>query len=66
LNSGFHVITLLLVRGEMTAGYKVNEAIGFEVLDNEDRRFAWYGKEPGVLSPQLSWSTEYLGEDVME
>jgi lipopolysaccharide transport system ATP-binding protein len=62
LNSGFHRVSLLLVRGNMAATYKVDEAVGFEVLDNAERKFAWYGKEPGVLSPQLAWSTEYLGE----
>jgi lipopolysaccharide transport system ATP-binding protein len=62
LNSGFHHVNLLLIRGSMSATYQLDEAIGFEVLDNKERSFAWYGKEPGVLYPLLPWSTEYLGK----
>ena len=60
LNSGFHWVGLFLVRGGMAATYRLDEAIGFEVVDNSERKFAWYGKEPGVLSPQLYWETKYL------
>jgi homopolymeric O-antigen transport system ATP-binding protein len=62
LNSGFHRVKLFLVRGDMGATFILDDAIGFEVLDNAERKFAWYGKEPGVLSPHLPWSTEYLGD----
>ena len=62
LNSGFHRVNLLLVRGIKSGTYKMQEAIGFEVIDNAERKFAWYGKEPGVLSPRLPWETEYLGD----
>jgi lipopolysaccharide transport system ATP-binding protein len=61
LNSGFHRVTLLLVRGKMTSTFRLEEAIGFEIVDDKERGFAWYGKEPGVLCPQLRWETEYLG-----
>ena len=61
LNSGFHRVGLFLVRYDMSATYRLDEAIGFEVIDNAERSFAWFGKEPGVLCPQLAWSTEYLG-----
>jgi lipopolysaccharide transport system ATP-binding protein len=62
LNSGFHRASLFLVRGDVPATYIQNEAIGFEVVDNAERSFAWYGKEPGVLCPFLPWTTEYLGD----
>jgi lipopolysaccharide transport system ATP-binding protein len=61
LNSGFHRVNLLMVRGSKSENYKMEEAIGFEVIDNNERKFAWYGREPGVLSPHLSWETKYLG-----
>jgi len=61
LNSGSHHVGLLLVRSNMAATYRQDGAIGFEVVDNAERRFAWFGKEPGVLCPVLPWSTEYLG-----
>ena len=41
--------------------YGLDEALGFLAIDNAERSFAWFGKEPGVLSPRLAWSTEYLG-----
>jgi lipopolysaccharide transport system ATP-binding protein len=61
LNSGFHRVGLFLVRSNLAATYRLDEAIGFEVVDNKERGFAWFGKEPGVLCPHLHWSTEYLG-----
>ena len=60
LNSGFHRVTLLLVRGKREATYRLNDAIGFEVIDNRERKFAWYGREPGVLQPALRWDTELI------
>jgi lipopolysaccharide transport system ATP-binding protein len=60
LNSGVHRVGLFLVRGNMAATYQLDEAIGFEVIDNAGRKFAWYGREPGVLSPQVMWHTEWL------
>jgi lipopolysaccharide transport system ATP-binding protein len=62
LNSGFHRASLFLVRGNQSATYIQNEAIGFEVVDNAERGFAWYGKEPGVVQPSLQWDTKYLAE----
>ena len=44
----------------MAATYRLDEAIGFEVIDNSERKFAWYGREPGVLCPQIDWSTKLL------
>jgi len=61
LNSGFHRLNLLLVRGKKPENFKLVDAIGFEVIDNAERKYAWYGKEPGVLNPLLPWETEYLG-----
>ena len=62
LNSGFHRVLLLLVRGNAAANYQLDEAIGFDVIDNSERTFAWYGKEPGVVQPTLQWDTKYLAE----
>ena len=60
LNSGFHRMGLLLVRGNMGDTYRLDEAIGFEVIDNRDRKFAWFGREPGVVQPLLTWETSFL------
>ena len=60
LNSGFHRVCLLLVRGNMAATFRLDDAIGFEVLDNADRKFAWFGREPGVLQPVLDWESQLI------
>jgi len=57
LNSGFHRVSLLLVRGNRMVTYRLDEAIGFEVVDNSERKFTWFGKEPGVVQPPLAWET---------
>jgi len=57
LNSGFHRVSLLLVRGNMAATYRLDEAIGFDVVDGSERKFAWFGREPGVVQPMLAWET---------
>jgi len=57
LNSGFHCVGLFLVRGNLAATYRLDDAIGFEVIDNTERTFAFYGKEPGVVQPILTWET---------
>ena len=46
-------------KGKHAATYRLDEAIGFEVVDNGERKLAWYGKEPGVVQPGLKWTTEY-------
>lgn len=62
LNSGFHRVSVFLVRGSLSGTFILHDAIGFEVVDTAQRGFAWFGKEPGVLCPELPWSTEYLGD----
>ena len=61
LNSGYHSINLFLARSTPKGNYNLDEAIGFEVIDITQRKIAWFGKESGVLSPELPWETEYLG-----
>lgn len=63
LNSGFHHIGLFFVRDSESTTYQQDGVIGFEVVDNAERKFAWFGKEPGVLRPRMRWSTEYVGKD---
>ena len=45
----------------------MDDVIIFDVVDNAERKFAWYGKEPGVLYPRLPWETKYLGDmDILQ
>ncbi len=62
LNSGYYRVKLILVRGKLKGTFRMEEAIGFEVVDNAERKFPWFGKEPGVLSPKLAWETKCLGK----
>jgi lipopolysaccharide transport system ATP-binding protein len=64
LNSGFHRVSIFMVRGSLSGTFILHDAIGFEVVDTAQRGFAWFGKEPGVLCPELPWSTEYLGNSI--
>jgi lipopolysaccharide transport system ATP-binding protein len=59
-NSGFHRVSVLLERGSVANTFRFEEALGFEVVDNNERLFGWYNREPGVLHPRIPWSTEYL------
>ena len=54
-----------LVMGNMAATYWLDEVIDFEAVDNNERKFAWYGKEPGIVRPMLRWETT-LAKNVTE
>jgi lipopolysaccharide transport system ATP-binding protein len=60
LNSGIHRIRLLVVQNLDTLIYTHDDIISFDVIDLSARQGTWYGKEPGVVSPRLNWTTEYL------
>lgn len=35
-------------------------ALNFEIVDNREGRFGWYGKWPGIIRPKLDWSSEII------
>ncbi len=53
LTSRIHRTKLILVQVK-TDTLDMNETKGFEVVNNAERKFPWFGKEPGVLSPKLT------------
>ncbi len=57
LNSGFHRVDLLLVRDTAATTFVLEDAIGFEVANTAERKFAWFGREPGAVQPLLDWET---------
>jgi lipopolysaccharide transport system ATP-binding protein len=63
LNSGFYRVNLLLVRLKKSSYFEMEEAIGFEVVDNAERKYAWFGREKSVLTPVLEWHTEIITPD---
>ena len=41
--------------------FAFEDALSFEMVETAGRSGAWFGKEPGVLRPELPWTNEYLG-----
>jgi lipopolysaccharide transport system ATP-binding protein len=64
LNDGTHRILLLVVKNQTQIIYRHDDAIVFEVVDVPRTNDAWYGKFPGVVRPDLKWTTELLESDV--
>lgn len=65
LNSGTHVVNLLIVKERSSTAYRHDRALVFEVVDTNVRDGAWYGREPGALHPVLPWSTELVQGQVV-
>ncbi|GAJ13727.1 unnamed protein product [marine sediment metagenome] len=55
---------MFLVRGKKGETFRLDEAIGDEVVYNSEYKFAWFGKPPDVLRPKLLWTNEYLDNGV--
>jgi lipopolysaccharide transport system ATP-binding protein len=60
LNSGVYRIWLLMIKDASKVIFRLNDCVGFEVLDLSVRQGAWYGREPGFVRPILEWQTEEL------
>lgn len=60
LNSGVYKVNVLLVREELKAPYRINNVVRFHVVDTNERKYEWYGREPGVVHPSLRWETFLL------
>jgi lipopolysaccharide transport system ATP-binding protein len=62
LNSGMHRINAMFLRNGLKIVFRHENALVFEVLELEQRRGAWYGKEPGAVHPRLDWKTEHVDQ----
>lgn len=62
LNSGLHRVSVYLVWGNMATTCRIDDAVGFEVTEQAERTFAWFGREPAAVQPVLDWTTESLGD----
>jgi lipopolysaccharide transport system ATP-binding protein len=60
LNSGSYRIWLLMIVDSSKSIFRLEDCVGFDVLDLSVRAGAWYGKEPGFFRPVLEWKTEKL------
>ena len=54
LNDGIYTIQLMIIK-ESSAAQVVNEALVFEIHE-EERRGNWFGKWPGVVRPKFEWN----------
>jgi lipopolysaccharide transport system ATP-binding protein len=66
LNNGIYRVDLLLARLKSEGTFGLEEALKFEVIENEKRQMEFYGKIPGVFRPDLPWETTYLGQETPE
>jgi hypothetical protein len=62
LNTGSYRIDLLLARLDSDTSFALEDAMTFEVVEHEKREGAFYGHVPGVIRPNLTWETTFLGE----
>ena len=58
LNSGIYHLKLLIVENGSRVTYTDNGIASFNVADVSARGRGYMGKEPGVVQPSLTWSTE--------
>ena len=59
LNSDKYRVELLVVRDQAQIIFRDDFALGFEVMDVPTDT-AWHGRFPGVVRPQIHWTTEQL------
>ncbi len=60
LNDGVYRVVVMIVSDTTRVIYRHEDAVMFEIYDDANRRGDWYGKQIGVVRPQLEWSTELL------
>lgn len=59
MNDGTYRVTLeLRDRGEVLLS--IPDLLTFDILDNPEGRFGWYGKWEGAVRPRLDWTSEVL------
>lgn len=62
LNDGLYRVTLVVVKDSNLPILKVDDILSFEVLEDLQMRQHWFGKWPGVVRPQVKWSTCQISE----
>lgn len=60
LNVGRHRFAVLIVRDLSSVVCSHKSAVMFDILDREEREIGTYGREPGVVKPDLKWTTERI------
>ena len=60
LNEGTYRINVLALRDTSKITYRLDAGLTFEVVDLGSRPGTWYGREPGVVRPRLTWETQVV------
>jgi lipopolysaccharide transport system ATP-binding protein len=60
LNPNFYQIQLLAFKDKNQLVFTLNNALYFDVMDNEQGK-GWYSKEPGIVTPALHWQSQIVG-----
>jgi lipopolysaccharide transport system ATP-binding protein len=63
LNNGMYRVVILVVENRSRVIYRHEDAVTFDVMELGGRDFGWQGKEPGVVRPQLQWTTVCIEKD---
>lgn len=64
LNDQRYILDLLVVRDQTRVIFRLPDAVIFDVAESDRWRqsIGWHGKWPGVVRPDLVWTTDYIGE----
>jgi lipopolysaccharide transport system ATP-binding protein len=60
LNDGMHRVHLLIVAGDHDILFQDEDALTFDVYDDQAAHGLWYSKWPGAVRPRVSWISEQL------
>jgi lipopolysaccharide transport system ATP-binding protein len=60
LNSRTYQVQILVVKDNSRSIFELNDALSFEVQDDQKRSLGWFEREPGVVHPLLHWKTEVI------
>ena len=62
LNSSTHRVEALFVHSARHVVLRLPDLLAFDVLDTGELHGDWHGRWPGIVHPQLAWSTTLLEE----
>jgi lipopolysaccharide transport system ATP-binding protein len=60
LNSGRHGFSVYVVKDESSVIFQHRSKVSFDIVDLQERGGSWFGKEPGVVAPNLKWTTDEM------
>ncbi|WP_373399101.1 ABC transporter ATP-binding protein [Algoriphagus halophilus] len=55
LNAGMFSVSILVVKDSSIKLFNFEEAISFEIVEENQKEFSWYGKVPGFIRPDINF-----------